>query len=199
MLVRTLRAASILSLVLTALLLVAPPVAQAAGMEGRSAPAVSLPGPDGKPRTLADLAGGKPTVVLFWASWCPYCKAVMPHLQSMLDQYGNDRIEVVAIDLWEDAADDWKPVIQDNGYDFQVLLNGDALAPQWQVRGTPGLFLLDGDGNVVFDRNARQFAPSRRHVAAIDASQGNGAKAARIAPLWAAELRKEIAAQLAKK
>lgn len=199
MFVRTLRAASLMPLVLTALLLVAPPVAQAAGMEGRPAPAVSLLGPDGKSRALAELAAGKPTVVLFWASWCPYCKALMPHLQSMLDQYGSERIEVVAIDLWEDGADDWKPVIQDNGYDFQVLLNGDALAPQWQVRGTPGLFLLDAKGNVVFDRNARQFAPSRRHVAAIDASQGNGAKAARIAPLWAAELRKEIAAQLAKK
>jgi len=194
---RTLRAASILPLLLTALLLGSSPGAQAAGMEGRPAPAVSLPGPDGKPHTLAELAAGKPTVVLFWASWCPYCKALMPHLQSLLDQYGSERIEVVAIDLWEDGADDWKPVIDDSGYDFRVLLKGDALAPEWQVRGTPGLFLLDAQGKVVFDRNARQFAPSRRHVSGITAAQGNGAKAARIAPLWAAELRKEITALLA--
>lgn len=197
MLVRTLRVASILPLMLIALL-VSSPATQAAGMEGQPAPALSLPGPDGNPHTLAELAAGKPTVVLFWASWCPYCKALMPHLQSMLDQYGSNRIEVVAIDLWEDGADDWKPVIDDAGYDFRVLLKGDALAPEWQVRGTPGLFLLDAKGKIVFDRNARQFAPTRRHVAGITAAQGNSAKAARIAPLWAAELRKEIDALLAK-
>lgn len=197
MLVRTLRVASILPLMLIALL-VSSPATQAAGMEGQPAPALSLPGPDGNPHTLVELAAGKPTVVLFWASWCPYCKALMPHLQSMLDQYGSNRIEVVAIDLWEDGADDWKPVIDDAGYDFRVLLKGDAVAPAWQVRGTPGLFLLDAKGRVVFDRNARQFAPSRRNVTGITAAQGNGAKAARIAPLWAAELRKEIDALLAK-
>lgn len=195
--VRSLRIASMLSLLLTALML-SSPVVHAAGMEGQPAPALSLPGPDGNPHTLVELAAGKPTVVLFWASWCPYCKALMPHLQSMLDQYGSNRIEVVAIDLWEDGADDWKPVIDDAGYDFRVLLKGDAVAPAWQVRGTPGLFLLDAKGRVVFDRNARQFAPSRRNVAGITAAQGNGAKAARIAPLWAAELRKEIDALLAK-
>src|SRR3546814_5578562 len=91
-------------------------------------------------------SAGRPTVVLFWATWCPYCKALMPHLQSMLDEYGNDRIEVVAIDIWEDNDDDWKSVIRDNGYDFRILLKGDALAPQWQVSGTPGLFVLAADG-----------------------------------------------------
>ena len=28
------------------------------------------------------------TIVYFWATWCPYCKALMPHLQSILDEYG---------------------------------------------------------------------------------------------------------------
>lgn len=191
-----LRSVSLLGLLL--LVLAVPLTVQAGGMEGQLAPAVTLPGVDGKAANLAELGAGKPTVVLFWASWCPYCKALMPHLQSMLDEYGSDRIEVVAIDLWEDNADDWKPVIDDSGYDFRVLLKGDTLAPQWQVRGTPGLFLLDANGKVVFDRNARQFSPARRHVSGISAGQSNSAKAARMAPLWAAALRKEIDAQLPK-
>lgn len=171
---------------------------QAAGMEGKPAPAVSLPGADGKTHSLVELAAGRPTVVLFWATWCPYCKALMPHLQSMLDEYGTDRIEVVAIDIWEDNDADWKEVVLENGYDFRNLLKGDALAPQWQVRGTPGLFVLAADGTVVFDRNAHQFTPVRRNVAAITAEQGNRAKAARAAPLWAAQVRKVLDAELAK-
>lgn len=173
--------------------------AQAGGMEGKPAPAVTLPGADGKSHTLAEFSAGRPTVVLFWATWCPYCKALMPHLQSMLDEYGSDRIEVVAIDIWEDDDDAWKSVIRDNGYDFRILLKGDALAPQWQVRGTPGLFVLAADGSVVFDRNAHQFTPTRRLVEGISAGQGNAAKAARAAPLWAAEVRKVLDAELAKR
>ncbi len=172
--------------------------ARAAGMEGKPAPAVTLAGADGKMHSLAEMAAGRPTVVLFWATWCPYCKALMPHLQSLLDEYGADRIEVVAIDIWEDNDDDWKSVVLDNGYDFRVLLKGDALAPQWQVRGTPGLFVLAADGTVVFDRNAHQFTPVRRNVAGISAGQGNSAKAARAAPLWAAAVRKVLDAELAK-
>jgi hypothetical protein len=33
--------------------------------------------------------------VLFWATWCPYCKALMPHVQSNLDEYGK-QVRVVA-------------------------------------------------------------------------------------------------------
>lgn len=183
---------------LSLFMLAAVPVTQAAGMEGREAPAVRLAGPDGKTRTLAEIAAGRPVVVLFWASWCPYCKALMPHLQSMLDEYGSQRLEVVAIDLWEDHADDWKATIHDNGYDFQVLLSGDALAAQWGVRGTPGLFLVGRDGKVVYDRNAHPALPARRYVEGVGAGQSNGAKAARMAPLWAAELRRAIDAELAR-
>lgn len=170
----------------------------AAGMEGQPAPAVTLPDANGAARTLAGIAAGRPTVVLFWASWCPYCKALMPHLQSMLDEYGSEHIEVVAINIWEDSDDDWKAVMLDNGYDFRNLLKGDAIAPQWQVRGTPGLFVLAADGSVVFDRNAHQFNPLRRNVAGIAAGQSNAAKAARAAPLWAAAVRQVLDAELAK-
>ena len=29
------------------------------------------------------LLDGKPTIPIFWASWCPYCKALMPYLGEM--------------------------------------------------------------------------------------------------------------------
>ncbi len=168
--------------------------ASAAGLEGDQAPALSLKDPAGVERSLSELAAGRPTVVVFWASWCPYCRALLPHLQSVLDQYGSDRVEVVAVNLWEDGPEDWRKDFVSGGYDFRVLLGGDEAAKVWGVKGTPGLFLLDADGQVVFDRNARAFEPSRRDATLLEGTLNNPQKAARTAPLWAAELRKALIA-----
>lgn len=173
------------------------PLALASGLEGKPAPALTLSDPSGNERNLAELSAGRPTVVLFWASWCPYCKALMPHLQSVLDEFGSDRVEVVAVNLWEEGPDDWRADFVSAGYDFRVLLAGDEIAKNWGVKGTPGLFLIDTRGRVVFDRNARSFEPSRRDRALLEGTLGNAQKAARQAPLWAAELRKVLRPLLA--
>ena len=48
---------------------------------------------EGKPFNYPTVLQG-PTIVLFWASWCPFCKALMPHLQSIIDEY-NYEVRVV--------------------------------------------------------------------------------------------------------
>lgn len=176
------------------LLWLASQMLHAAGLEGRPAPPLRLNDPAGVERSLEELAAGRPTVVLFWASWCPYCKALMPHLQSLLDEFGSERVEVVAVNLWEENPEDWRPDYLAAGYDFRVLLQGEEAAKDWKVGATPGLFLVGADGKVLFDRNARTFAPQRRDPALLAGTLGNPQKAARVAPLWAAELRKAIRA-----
>ena len=43
---------------------------------------------DGTPLTLSEEVSEQTTILFFWASWCPYCKALMPHLQSIELEYG---------------------------------------------------------------------------------------------------------------
>ena len=47
---------------------------------GFAAPAFTLPGTDGRPHTLAELAGPRGTVVAFICNHCPYVKAILPRL-----------------------------------------------------------------------------------------------------------------------
>jgi len=127
-----------------------------------------------------DLEG--PTIVLFWATWCPYCKALMPHLQSILDEFPIE-VDVLALDFRDDG--DPAAVLAEYGYDFQLLLHADAVADAWGVKGTPGLFLADATGRVVFDRYRIPSPPTAEDVAGMKHYQ----RAARGAPYWAAQLR----------
>ena len=51
---------------------------------------------DGNAVTLAPAASGKPTVLEFWATWCPLCAELEPQLRSIATHYG-DRVDVVIV------------------------------------------------------------------------------------------------------
>jgi len=147
---------------------------------------------------LADAAGKAfsypgqltgPTIVLFWATWCPYCKALMPHLQSIMEEY-DGAIEVLALDFREDG--DPQQYLAEMGYDFRLFPAADAVAAAWGVKTTPGLFLVDASGRVVFSNFSIPPEAYARGPAQSAGELKHYQKAARRAPVWAAELRKAI-------
>lgn len=133
-----------------------------------------------------DLKG--PTIVLFWATWCPYCKSLMPHLQSILDEYG-EGVQVLALNFREDG----NPVefMSDYGYQFLLIPDADEVAGLWGIKGTPGLFLAEPSGRVVFSRGAipEQAYPAERFS---NDELKHFQKASRVAPFWAARLREAL-------
>ncbi len=149
------------------------------------APDWTLSTPEGQSVNLADEAGKQTTVLLFWATWCPYCKALMPHLQSIRLEYGEE-VEILAINIFEDA--DPVAFIAGAGYDFILLPDGDTVAEQYGVSGTPAVFVVDQKRAIRFDlRKLPQIEPPDDGKKA-----GNSRKAAFRAPYWAAEIRRSI-------
>ena len=123
-------------------------------------------------------------VYLFWATWCPYCKALMPHLQSILVEYGDD-VRVYALQI----RDDEDPVayMQEYGYDFVLLPHSDDVMDLYGVRSTPAVFLVDQRGTIRFNLYEMIFNDSEEYKAL-----GNRQKSARRAPYWAAAIRSRI-------
>jgi cytochrome c biogenesis protein CcmG, thiol:disulfide interchange protein DsbE len=108
-------------------------------------PATSLPGIPGL--TEADLRTGEVTVVNFWATWCPPCRAEHPVLLKM----AADGVRVAGINIMDDDA---KAVayLAEEGNPFI----GVATDPQgrnrveWGVTAPPETFIIGGDGTVLF-------------------------------------------------
>lgn len=123
-------------------------------------------------------------VYLFWASWCPYCKALMSHLQTMQTDYG-DNIKIFAFNI-RDEEDPWF-FMQEKGYDFTLMPNADPIMPLYGVQGIPALFLVDGEGLIRFNLYEVMFNDSDGFKAL-----SHGKKAASRAPDWSAEIRRNI-------
>ena len=130
-------------------------------------------------------------VYLFWASWCPYCKALMPHLQSMKIEYGDD-IGIFAFNIRDD--EDPKIFMKEKGYDFTLMPDADRIMPPYGVKGTPAVFLVDGSGTIRFNLYEMIFNDSNEFKAL-----SHGKKAGYRAPNWAAEIRTTIDQVLAER
>ncbi len=170
---------------LIALILFSIVPAAAIASEPQIAPDWTLSTPNGQAINLADEAKKQTTVLFFWATWCPYCKALMPHLQSVRIEYG-DSVKILAINIFDDA--DPVAFINNAGYDFTLLLDGAAVAENYGIYTTPGLLVIDANRRIDVDiRSLPSLSPPDNGK-----KNTHARKAAYLAPYWAAEVRKSI-------
>ncbi|HEY8747704.1 MAG TPA: redoxin domain-containing protein [Tepidisphaeraceae bacterium] len=127
--------------------LAAPPAVDTMTLMGKPAPEFSLPTLDNKE---VKLAGQKGKVVMldFWATWCPPCRASLPHVQKIAadEQRLKKGLVVWVIDDKEDA-----PVVEsflkENKYTFTVPMDkGGEVLGKYLVRGIPTTVVIGRDG-----------------------------------------------------
>ena len=115
---------------------------------GKPAPALPEVGLDGTPvLTDADLHAGEITIVNFWASWCPPCRAEHPVLKALSAQ--GTRVAGVN---FRDTAEDAGAYLADQGNPFFATgfdPRGRS-ALDWGVTAPPETFIVGGDGTVLF-------------------------------------------------
>jgi cytochrome c biogenesis protein CcmG/thiol:disulfide interchange protein DsbE len=122
---------------------------------GKPAPALTLPALDGLTTpagvvpglTPAALATGKPTVVNFWASWCPPCIEEHPLLVALARDHG---VRVIGIN-YKDTPANARRFLGRYGNPFAAVgIDPDGKAAiEWGVAGMPETFVLDGQGRIV--------------------------------------------------
>ena len=104
---------------------------------------------DGSKVTLSALQG-KPTLLIFWATWCPPCRLELSKLQEhIIDRYC-DKINVLPISRGEERAK-VEEYISKMGYTFAVGLDGDqSIYRKYATNYIPRCFVIDAKGKVLY-------------------------------------------------
>lgn len=121
------------------------------------APAWSLSTPEGKVVTYPQDAKGRPTLLLFWPSWCPFSRALQPYVQDIWTDYRDAGVNLWSINVKEDG--DPVATMRERGLSFPLLLKGDALMHPYRISRTPWLVVIDGQQRIVYTRPANPPTP----------------------------------------
>ena len=97
--------------------------------------------------TAADLQSGQVTVLNFWASWCPPCRAEHPVLQQMAA--GGIRVAGVNIKDQDSTASAYLAEVGNPFFAMAFDPRG-RTAIDWGVTAPPETFIIAGDGTVLF-------------------------------------------------
>ena len=128
------------------------------GSEGEKlTPAVDFKLTDqyGNTHTLSQYKG-KTIFLNFWGTWCPPCRAEMPDIQKLyeeFDQEGEDALVILGVaapNLGKEKSEDGiKTFLEENGYTYPVLMDTEAeLFQTYGITSFPTTIMIDRDGNL---------------------------------------------------
>ncbi len=108
---------------------------------GEAAPSWTLDG-----ISLASLRG-KIIILDFWATWCGPCRASLPALQHLFEQYGGRGLEIIGA-TWNESGDP-DAFAKEVGISYPHV-KGDAIASAYGVdnSGIPTMFVIDRHGRI---------------------------------------------------
>lgn len=89
---------------------------------------------------------GKVVVLRFWADWCPFCESEMVALEPVYQEYRDQGLVILAINVRQ-QRDTAKKFIDKLNISYDVLLDSEGeVARAYGVLGLPTTFFVDGDG-----------------------------------------------------
>jgi thiol-disulfide isomerase/thioredoxin len=101
------------------------------------------------PTAFANLLG-KPTVLSFWTTWCPYCLRQTPIMVAGAARYAQDNVQFIGIDVAE-KPDVAVAYVAQHAIPYPILLDSDGrAAAAYAVNGYPTTYFLDANGRIVF-------------------------------------------------
>jgi thiol-disulfide isomerase/thioredoxin len=104
---------------------------------------------EGNAINLADYRG-KTVFINLWATWCPPCRAEMPHIEDMYAKVKDtENLEFLMIAL-DKEAEKSKKFIDDKGFTFPVVHASFGLNNSLQSESIPTTLVVNPRGEIIF-------------------------------------------------
>lgn len=112
---------------------------------GHPAPDFALTDLDGNTVRLSDLRG-KVVFINFWATWCPPCRAEMPEIEAVHQEYKDKGVVVIGVDISEPEST-VRQYIQRGGFTWTIVMDSTGeVARNYNIAAIPTSFFLDREG-----------------------------------------------------
>ncbi|MCM3704946.1 MULTISPECIES: TlpA disulfide reductase family protein [Cytobacillus] len=119
------------------------------GLEkGNLAPDFQLTDMEGNPVKLSDYSG-KAVLLNFWASWCPPCRAEMPHMEKLYKKYKDKNFVILAVNLTntEKNNGDAEKFVKELGLTFTIPMDvKGVVGGDYNIMAYPTSYFIDSDG-----------------------------------------------------
>ena len=85
----------------------------------------------------------------FWATWCGPCRAEMPSMQRLWEEFKEEDFVILAINIQEESKL-VSSFVNERGLSFPVLLDEKGkVARSYGIRGIPTTFFLNPEGEII--------------------------------------------------
>lgn len=93
---------------------------------------------------------GEVVLVNFWATWCPPCRAELPYLQDLYDQY-NKKMKFLF--LSNESPETIKTFFEEEGYDLPISYSRSELPVHFtKSNAIPQTYLIDRKGRIAVEK-----------------------------------------------
>ncbi len=115
------------------------------------APDFSLTSLDGRKLTRDSLKG-KVVILDFWATWCPPCRASIPHLVELYKKYHDQGLVVVGVSLDRGGRQEVADFAERNHIDYDLVMgvNNAIIKDFGEVSSIPTIIILNRQAEIIF-------------------------------------------------
>lgn len=106
---------------------------------------------DGDRVTLESLTQGRPTLLVFWATWCAPCRSEIPRITEAHRRFADEGLQVLGINpAIRDTSRAFRRYAETFELVYPVYFDYRRKTPdRFRVTGTPTIILLDAEGTEV--------------------------------------------------